>query len=90
MVTDVLQRPRQRTRRRRRTKPGLRRRPYPIPPSFLPPTAPTASGTNRWLGGDTADGGGAPNQRIAPPGAGVLTNEKRMKGGGRDPRVRAS
>lgn len=40
----------------------------------------TTSGTGH-TGGDTADGGSVPNQRIAPPGAGVLTNGKRMKGG---------
>jgi len=57
MVTDVLQRPRRRTRRRRRAKPAETSVPY-SPLLLPPPTAPTASGTSRWLGGDTADGGG--------------------------------
>lgn len=42
-------------------------------------------GTSR--GADTADGGSVPNQRIAPPGAGVLINEKRMKAGGEGDRI---
>jgi len=34
-----------------------------------------------YRGGDTTDNSSVPNQRIAPLGAGVPTNEKRMKEG---------
>lgn len=89
MVTDVLQRPRAgndpgnivggvgaATRARLAVRSFVR--------SLVGPyrRQPVRQPLGRSGDGDTADGGSAPNQRIAPPGAaGVLTNEKRMKGG---------